>query len=61
MFGKVILRSPLVVGQVRQGSDRIPLSNEPGIVTTRVREVMVNQTDDVNVDGLWVHYSAKQW
>ena len=45
----------------REDINFVPMSNEEGVVTNRVMDVMKNQLDDKVVDGLWVHYTAKQW
>ena len=39
----------------------MPMSADPGIVTDKCQDVMLNQTDDVVVDGLWGHYSDREW
>lgn len=51
----------IVVAESGRHVERQEMSGEPGIVTQRVNDVMLNQTDDAVVDGLWVHYSARKW
>ena len=51
----------IVVAETSVPLERQEMSHEPGIVTERVKDVIMNQTADPVVDGLWVHYTAKQW
>ena len=51
----------VVVEQAVTGTEFVPMSADPGIVTDKCQDVMLNQTDNVVVDGLWGHYSDREW